>query len=666
MKRYTILLTILAIITINVVLYWSSFDNFLDGEAINYAQPHPFKTVFRHAWNPKWPYCRAFGMLLWRIEYIFFERNSTLYHIENTIVHIIINVLVLFIAAKLFNDMRIGLLAGFIWSTHPMHAENIYILASKFDPQVAILMTTLLLIWMHYSSSGGKVKYWIVMILTSITMFTKEFGITVPLLMFLYHFMVNYKNEKFTRQLKESFIISSPAFIILILFLSYHIGRYTHSTSTPTWQYIFNFIVRYRVTFDHFLTYLKMLHTSWFLIVLMLSGFLKPRKEFFYALFLMVLPVVVILQMNPQVRFMYTASIGFSIAMAYSVFNTSEVIGSFFSKKRKLNSKLKYIPLTILMSSLLVIQVKEAKILNLWHYEFSPERHYMMDLKKFFPTMKTNTIIYCSHIPKDLVLDGFGFYAEYQYFDISIYVKPLINFFYEPSFKDVDPGFDGISGFDNKKRIDSFKSASGEELEDNAVFINFLSEEPFNYHLESYQNYKPELVALKKKYNFKEYPTQNIDFIINSQNNSLLDWVQDKEHGLKLRSNSIILDKASGIKLKKDGLNLPSITCAKITLKCRIIPSKKDQSSASIVLKWASENEKYSSSVSQKAIVDGNFQFYTFDFSDNLQWILGDVVKEISIEFQGYLDMIEVESISFESPSQPHFLQPIPGLPVDT
>ena len=82
-------------------LYWSNFDNFLDGEGATYAKAHPVKSVFRHAWNPKWPYCRAFGMLLWRIEYFFFERNCAAYHIENTIVHIISNILILFIALNL-------------------------------------------------------------------------------------------------------------------------------------------------------------------------------------------------------------------------------------------------------------------------------------------------------------------------------------------------------------------------------------------------------------------------------------------------------------------------------------------------------------------------------------------------------------------------------------
>ena len=134
---------------------------------------------------------RPIDMFSYRWDYLFWARNPAGYHITNVLLHIFNCVAVYFLVRMLFNREALALLAGFLYSLHPIHSEAVIWIQNRSD----LLVTSFSLITLIALVRREKEKLWrglasVIYLSFVSALLTKENAIVLPLLMIvvLIHF----------------------------------------------------------------------------------------------------------------------------------------------------------------------------------------------------------------------------------------------------------------------------------------------------------------------------------------------------------------------------------------------------------------------------------------------------------------------------------------------
>jgi hypothetical protein len=152
-------------------------------------------------------YYRPLSLLWMRLVYAVLGQPREIWHLSSILLHMAVAASLLFLIRRLTGNLKAALLAAALFAMHPIHTEAVAWLSSSGD----MLLTLFLVLCLYfYAAEDGPISF-ASLIFATLAMFTKETGIVVPALIFLY---------EWTRSsFKHSVVKALPYLVPAILFL---------------------------------------------------------------------------------------------------------------------------------------------------------------------------------------------------------------------------------------------------------------------------------------------------------------------------------------------------------------------------------------------------------------------------------------------------------------
>lgn len=125
-------------------------------------------------------------MLSWAIEYMFVGKNAWLYHLDNTLLHIVNSILVYRIIYKLSNKFLIAAITSILFAVHPMHVESVVWAAERKDTMYTLFLLLSFEYYINWWQQERKMKMLILSILFFVlSCFAKAMAVVLPLLLII-------------------------------------------------------------------------------------------------------------------------------------------------------------------------------------------------------------------------------------------------------------------------------------------------------------------------------------------------------------------------------------------------------------------------------------------------------------------------------------------------
>ncbi len=121
--------------------------------------------------------------MLFGVEYVLFGVNPLGYHLVNIIVHLS-NCLLLFGLTRRFAGWRIALIATLIYSGLPLFGPAVF-WPGDADFELALFYLLAILSWVLYLDRERRWYYWTTVLCFLLAVTTKEFGVTLPVVLFM-------------------------------------------------------------------------------------------------------------------------------------------------------------------------------------------------------------------------------------------------------------------------------------------------------------------------------------------------------------------------------------------------------------------------------------------------------------------------------------------------
>lgn len=158
---------------------------------------------------------------------LFFQKNAFLYHLLNLLLHILNTSLVYTILKRFFSNYTsisriIIVLLTLTWSCHPTHIESI-LLSTNINATLSysVFFGLLLDFLRNKEKCSSKLRQIILPICFLLPMFTNEYIIALPVILFTYSFIENYKSESIKDSIKISFRQTFPYLIGFVVYAVY-------------------------------------------------------------------------------------------------------------------------------------------------------------------------------------------------------------------------------------------------------------------------------------------------------------------------------------------------------------------------------------------------------------------------------------------------------------
>lgn len=122
--------------------------------------------------------------ILFRIEYVLFDGNTVAYHWRNILLHLANCFWVWAIVQRVTRDRKFALLAAMLFATLPLGAQAVF-WPGVVDPLEAFFYLASVFFWLGYLQSLRARDYAFAFIAFLLALFSKEIGVTLPVVLFL-------------------------------------------------------------------------------------------------------------------------------------------------------------------------------------------------------------------------------------------------------------------------------------------------------------------------------------------------------------------------------------------------------------------------------------------------------------------------------------------------
>ena len=163
-------------------------------------------------------YYRPMVMVSFIIDTAIAGQSSMMYRFTNIILHIIASLFLLQILVKLGIKKNISLLATLIFAVHPLNVSAISWIVGRNDLLLAVFSVTSIFLYMKLKETKNKLYLFLSLIAYFLAMLSKEAGIIIPAVIFLYELFIRAKDNKFKlNELYSLFYFILPALTYLAL-----------------------------------------------------------------------------------------------------------------------------------------------------------------------------------------------------------------------------------------------------------------------------------------------------------------------------------------------------------------------------------------------------------------------------------------------------------------
>ncbi len=141
-------------------------------------------------------YYRPLITLTYMINYSLFKINPLGYHLTNIIFHLLNGVLVYLLAVHLLKSMRVPLLAALLFAIHPVHTESVSWIAGRTDVIACFFFLISLYCYVKFMEKRGLLLYLISLLSFTLSLFSKEMAVTLPLILIAYDYFYTTEGKK--------------------------------------------------------------------------------------------------------------------------------------------------------------------------------------------------------------------------------------------------------------------------------------------------------------------------------------------------------------------------------------------------------------------------------------------------------------------------------------
>ena len=338
-------------------------------------------------------YYRPFFLLSLAVDYNTWGLNPFGYHITNLILHAISSFMVYLLGRRLFSNHIPAFIGSMLFAVHPVHIESIAWISGRTDPMAAVFFLLSFYLYILFRDGKGFIMLIFSLIAYFFSLLSKEIGITLPLLLFVYELSFKQQQDKHSHppltkgewgdfrdnririlQIAGMYLVISVAYLyIRALVLGEAIGQ---SSSSPpidkriytSFGIILDYIwimilpVNLKVLYDtplkeSFFDW-KVIFSLFLLAAVFISTLLSYRKDktvFFIAVwfFITILPVSNIVPLKPTMmaeRLVYIPSIGICLLGGLVSYKICRIGSPLFSYSKA------FIPIMFSILSLITFQ----------------------------------------------------------------------------------------------------------------------------------------------------------------------------------------------------------------------------------------------------------------------------------------------------------------------
>jgi len=191
------------VVLLGAILYINALDGpFLFDDNV-YVLSHPqileggsflsyFTQSFCEGTPQGCPFYRPLVTLFLRMDFILWGENPLGFHLSSLLVHLLVLVLLYRVVVSVFKDKVVALVTTFLFAVHPIHVESVSVISNRTDPPTTFFFLLSFLGFHLYLKSGRKTWgfYFISLGAFVLTVFTKEIGMTLPLILLLYDLLL--------------------------------------------------------------------------------------------------------------------------------------------------------------------------------------------------------------------------------------------------------------------------------------------------------------------------------------------------------------------------------------------------------------------------------------------------------------------------------------------
>ena len=169
-----------------------------------------------------------------RLNYTLFGLNASWWHLTTVLLHVFATVLVFRLALRLLQSRWQALIAGLVFAVHPAHVESVAWVSGAVDPLFSIFFLASLLCYLNWRDHHSRGWMAGSLVLAFLAMLTKEPGITLPAVVFVYALIFGHSAEGVrngaSQRFRAAVVNAAPfAFVSLV----YMVLRRFALTTTP-------------------------------------------------------------------------------------------------------------------------------------------------------------------------------------------------------------------------------------------------------------------------------------------------------------------------------------------------------------------------------------------------------------------------------------------------
>ena len=155
---------------------------------------------------------RPLQILSYALNYSLFKLDVRGYHLTNILAHILVALVIFWLASLIFEDRLLALFSSVLFLVHPIHTAAVAYISGRADSMSALFMLLCFILYVRKDSIG----FYILMLSSyAMALLSKENSLILPGLLLLYHYAFNKK-----LRVKQFVSILSMAGIYVILRLT--------------------------------------------------------------------------------------------------------------------------------------------------------------------------------------------------------------------------------------------------------------------------------------------------------------------------------------------------------------------------------------------------------------------------------------------------------------
>ena len=235
---------LLACILTFVVFLPTLFNGFINFDDPQYISENPIVQSF-NSFNLKQIFTSPFvgnyqpiTMLTYMVDHALLGLNPKIYHFTNLIFHLLNVIVLYFIFLRVNFNTTTSLIAALLFGIHPLHVESVAWIAARKDVVYAFFFFLSILFYLKYIQQQKKQFYAISILLFILSVLSKAQAVVLPVVLFLFDYILKRKLNKQTILEKIPFFAVSIAFGIMAIMIQRNAGAVQTFSYFPLYQRI--------------------------------------------------------------------------------------------------------------------------------------------------------------------------------------------------------------------------------------------------------------------------------------------------------------------------------------------------------------------------------------------------------------------------------------------